>query len=759
MFLIASLLLNTGLLVFSNFGSFFDNITKELNASKSYYAMPSSMYTSEVKEYLVNNSNIKELQVEDIYWGDAILSYQEDERDINLALLDANKERTLSKWKFIGEHLPAEKMSIYIPYIFHLDGGYELNDTLQIKLNGKDLSFTVKGFVEDIFLSSLDTGLLSGYVPHETFELIANQLCDEKATLIFTNEDVTNSEVEKTIRELSGTEQTGTSMKAAKGLYGFDLSLVEMSRVFMSSIISIVVVVFAAIIVLVNLIVVRFRIRISIIDDMTKIGSLKAVGYTSRQIMLSMAYQYTLIAFAGSAVGIVLSYLVLPVLSDVFAVQSGLKWEQGFDVVISSITLIILLIITMFVAFLSSRRVNKLTPIVALRGGIITHSFRKNPVPLHKAKGRLTVVLAMKGLLQSKKQSMMIALIVIAISFAGAFAVIMYYNTTIETKTFAETPGIELSNISAVREPGTDSKLILEDITQLPGVKKTQYLDELSVTIEDNELKAFVMEDFSEKETDTVYEGRYPIHSNEIVLAGRFAEQIHKGIRDTVIVEAGESKEEFLITGLSQGSYMGGMNVSMRLDGMQKLTPDLDLNTLHIYLEKGEVTSAEFAAKLESSYADVFVSVTDMDKQIELGMGMYADMVGKVGLVILVITVLVDVLVLYFVINSSVVRKKRDLGIQKAIGFTTFQLMNQLSLGFLPPVILGVSIGSFLGISQGNNIMSLAQRSMGIMKANYIIKPFWILLFGATIVFISYVTSMLITYRVRKISAYALVTE
>jgi putative ABC transport system permease protein len=48
---------------------------------------------------------------------------------------------------------------------------------------------------------------------------------------------------------------------------------------------------------------------------------------------------------------------------------------------------------------------------------------------------------------------------------------------------------------------------------------------------------------------------------------------------------------------------------------------------------------------------------------------------------------------------------------------------------------------------------------MGIMRANYIITPIWIALFGAGIAIVSYAISMLITYRIRRISAYGLVSE
>jgi putative ABC transport system permease protein len=45
------------------------------------------------------------------------------------------------------------------------------------------------------------------------------------------------------------------------------------------------------------------------------------------------------------------------------------------------------------------------------------------------------------------------------------------------------------------------------------------------------------------------------------------------------------------------------------------------------------------------------------------------------------------------------------------------------------------------------------------MKADYIITPIWIALFGVSIVIVSYITSMLLTYRIRKISAYELISE
>jgi putative ABC transport system permease protein len=356
------------------------------------------------------------------------------------------------------------------------------------------------------------------------------------------------------------------------------------------------------------------------------------------------------------------------------------------------------------------------------------------------------------------KQSIMIAVIIIAVAFAGTFAVVMYYNTSIDTKAFLETPGIELSNAVAVLKTDTDNALIIKNIKNMSGVRKVQFIDETMVKIDENQVSAYVMEDYSTKETNTVYKGRYPLHSNEIVLAGHLANMIKKTIGDNVTLKVGDAEAQFLVTGLSQGAFMGGMNAAIRYDSIIKLNPNFKKQSLQIYLNKG-VNAGKFVEGLEKLYGDRIISAVDMDKNIELGAGAYISIVSKVGIAILVVTIAIVILVLYFVINSSVVRRKRELGIQKAIGFTTFQLMNQLSLGFLPPIIVGVCIGSVVGITQTNVIMTLAQGAMGIMKANFIITPVWIALFGVAIVIVSYTTSMFITYSIRKISAYSLVTE
>lgn len=49
----------------------------------------------------------------------------------------------MSKWKFVGEHLPLEDMSIYLPTIFYEIGRYNLNDEFKVVLVANDLTLSM----------------------------------------------------------------------------------------------------------------------------------------------------------------------------------------------------------------------------------------------------------------------------------------------------------------------------------------------------------------------------------------------------------------------------------------------------------------------------------------------------------------------------------------------------------------------------------------------------------------------------------------
>ncbi len=763
MLIIAAIVLNLGLLMFLNYNSFFDKTADELNTSDCYMTIPFQYYNDDLLSFIENHNNVKEVENEYSIPRNVRVKKADNKEIDNIMLFFNNDvERNLTKKKFVGEYLPLDDNSIYVGYYFNVEWGYELNDKLTIDFGNGEKEYTIKGFIEDIYYASPDMGVISGYFSEYEFNRILDST-DNKCMVCQINlykdiavveTDVNEYIVNNISSEIKGDNNLSTS------LFCIHLSLCKYSRTMMASIIAVMMVALSLIITIICIIVIRFRIKNSIEEDMTKIGSLKAIGYTTKQIIFSIVLQFLIISIIGCIIGIALSYVALPWIADVLSGQSALKWEQGFDLIDAIATLVIILIFVIVISLTTATKIKFINPIIALRGGITTHNFKKNYFPLDKTKGGLSVILGMKSIMQNVKQSIMICIITLSVTFVGVFGLIMFYNTTVDKTAFAESPGMEVSNILLqIDTEMIDNDTFLNEIKKREGIEYAQYISNYNtITIEGLTIHNTVMIDYSNRRTNTIYEGRYPIHDNEIAINGSAAKLMEKNIGDTVTVKYQLEEKEYLITGFQQGMSFGGMTSSMTYNGYLKLCPDYILNNLYIYLDD-DVDTAKYLQSILDDYGDIIVKSYNEDKEFEEGMGMYTGIVSKVGVAILGVSFAIIILVLYFVLNALVIRQRRELGIQKAIGYTTIKLMNQIAFSVMPSIIIGIILGSIIGVLTGNPIMSLVQSGMGIAKTNYIIMPDWIIIFSIGLAIIAYIASMLITLKIRKISAYSLVTE
>ena len=179
-------------------------------------------------------------------------------------------------------------------------------------------------------------------------------------------------------------------------IFDFIYDNAKQARTMVPMIAGIVVTAFAAILLAVSMIVIRFRIVNSIEEGMTNIGAQKAVGYRNAQIVSSVVIQFACIAVVGGVAGTALAQAVIPAVMKILEPVTGLVWNPGFDMGTAAIALCSVLLTVSLISFLSARRINKLHPLIALRGGITTHSFKKNALPLDTARGNFNFLLALK---------------------------------------------------------------------------------------------------------------------------------------------------------------------------------------------------------------------------------------------------------------------------------------------------------------------------------------------------------------------------
>jgi len=751
LFLIAAMLLNVGLSVLFGFTNHFDQIVEELNASDSYFVVSTHLWCNDVEQLIREHSD--EFYVHNTVAIVMEIPWNDETMDNMLVFSDINETRTLSQWKLVGDSMPAVPDGIYVPFIFYVNG-YSLGDAVTFSFDDEHLHFTVIGFTESVY-----TDLMGAppqvFVPSARFAELSNDFPDFRLSLVFANDVENPAELEFLLRE--HIQPLITFEHDAYFLAALSIDQTRANRTLMATMLSVMMISFTLVIAGVSLLVIRFRIKNSIEEDMPKIGSLQSIGYTSRQITQTFVFQYGSVVLLSSLVSTIPAFFLLPLIGQVFAAQSGLYWNPGFTPVPNLVTVLGLTLIVFMVARISARGIRKISPVPALRGGISTHSFKRNHLPLEKSRLPINPTLALKSFLQGMRQSVMMFFVLLAVAFTAVIALVIFYNSTVNLSAFEQVPGIERSNASIILSPTEDILALRDDVMMHADVRDSQFLDTTQIIVSDIFVGAIVMDDYGRRVTRNVYRGIFPRYDNEIAIAGLLAQQLDVSVGDEVFV--GRDETPFIVTGLTQGMEAGGpLTVYLTADGMRNIDYDFMQSTLIIYLYPG-IDAAIFVEEMEEQFGDYAFFFTDMDASFTEGVSGFASIMSLVGVAILLVSVFVILLVLYFVIGSTIVRRHRDLGIQKAIGFTTLNLMNQISLALSFPILLGTAVGAILGALLINPGMSVGMSALGVMQGNFIVNITWVIASGVIIVVLSYLISMLVTLRIRKISAYRLVME
>ena len=743
------MLLNTGLSIITGFGNHFNNIAYELNTSDVYIYMRDTMFTPKVEEAIRQNST--EYQINE---GLGImvpqLSWDGGDMPGSIFVRNAEEHMYLSRWKTIGEYNPLDYNSILMPFIFHVRHGLQLGDSVYITLSGQPTAFTIAGFMENIFVEPMFTANTFIFSAQRYESLRAHDVVN--VTFVYANGIGNILDFNELMAQVTGIRGAGFDPDIFLGVRTLDQFR---ARTQIASMLAVFMVIFTVIIAIVSLLAIRFRIKNSIEEDMPKIGSLQSIGYTSRQIIASFVVQYGGIVLCVAILSVVPAFFLLPVVSHVLAADSGMYWNPGFMPDTALMAVLGLTLVVVLFTRLSCGGIKKIAPVLALRGGLKTHSFKRNPLPLHKTMLSINAALGLKSVLQGVRQSIMMFVVVGAVSLTAVIALVVFYNSAIDVTAFELIPGIERANGQIIFANNVDVYEYQERVNAHPDVRDSMFYSVTNLSIEGESSNIGIMEDYGRRVTQNVFRGIFPRYANEVALSGQTARFFGVGIGDEVVI--GDYNHRFLVTGLTSGMY-GAFRAYITTEGMRTINPDFAQSILLVYLNEG-IDAALFIEEMESYFGEAVFHVADVDAAFEAGVGGIAGVMSLVGVVIIIVSAFVIVLVLYFVIAGTIVRRRRDLGIQKAIGYTTSNLMRQITLQLTFPIVIGVVAGTVAGIFSVNPLMTMGMAGMGIMQVSFIVNPVWAIVGGITIVVLAYTVSTLVTLRIRKISAYKLVTE
>ncbi len=133
--------------------------------------------------------------------------------------------------------------------------------------------------------------------------------------------------------------------------------------------------------------------------------------------------------------------------------------------------------------------------------------------------------------------------------------------------------------------------------------------------------------------------------------------------------------------------------------------------------------------------------------------------VSLVILILIVLNIFTVLIVIRLLLKTVFIKREKEFGIKKAVGFTSGQLRIQLALSLIPVSMIGSVLGGICACLTTNVLFDLIFNSYGIRNSDLLINPVVVPVTLLIVTLIVFVISFLMSGRMRKVSAYQLISE
>lgn len=482
-----------------------------------------------------------------------------------------------------------------------------------------------------------------------------------------------------------------------------------------------------------------------------------ASGYTKGQLMGSTCMEMLILSAAGSCFGLFIGCLLNKTVGTLVSLLIGLKWNQPFDGSAAMLVFVLVNVVVFLVTVLSGRGYGKIEILEALRGGIKTHNFRVNHMPLAKCPLPQPLSLGIKSILGEKRKNAAIMGVVTLLGFASSTGFALFQNFGLDDQALIEMMGVEtgtaLLSGQGVEEAG-------QKMETWDGVRKVLYYDNRSVKLAVDEKQVVLTCDFWKdpelNECIMLIEGHLPRYDNEISVTVAVADQLGVKAGDIIYVEGDQEKKDYIISGITQQMENLGFKATMTMEGSARINGSSVVNQIRIYTED-DCVYEQIEKKIKTEFPDL--EITDLNKNMEIVLSSVRAAMALICAVFVMITVVIVMLTIILLVKTKIIREWKQYGVYKALGFTTGELIIQIQMSSLPVFLAGSIFGAGLSVYLLNPLVQACLSSAGIVQSDLTVHAIWLILSVAIIMAVSTGVSFLCAYRVRKVEPVKMLTE
>ncbi|MBR4573302.1 MAG: ABC transporter permease [Lachnospiraceae bacterium] len=656
---------------------------------------------------------------------------------------------------------------VVIPVSF--SGSYKIGDVMELKIGENVYPLKVGGFNEDnIYCSPMNMGTYLIYTSEKLYNTIAFENPKKALPCKLIKTDLSkkakntgrdaNSYCDDLFNEFNDWYIAYCRKNPDYALYSMNFlpaELMKTASLILPLIFIAIVLMFAVVMLVIAMVIIHFSVKNFIMLNMRNTGIMEASGYTIRELVMILLLQLLLVAGSGCACGITAGAASMGPAGAIILATLGLSWNQPADPLVCAFVFAGICVVVTVLTMALGREYSKTSVLSALHGGNSVTRRRRNIFSFEHTHLPLGLTLACKdtfGKFSSKIGTIFI-MMVLSISTMLGFGMVDSY-------TRDDAALLSLAGMFDCDAVVDGSETMMNNIAAMNTVKSvyadTWYAFNYSVG---NRMSSITTRAFTDTSTivgGSILEGGWPVRANEIMLASAAADTLGATLGDTVTIKNSGKEEDFRVCGLCQTMNNMGMMAYITIEGYERVAPPVDEYDIWVNLKNGR-SFAEFKEEFEDAYPDV--EVTDYREAAKNTTGVVSAGMKAVALFIAALTVMIVAFVESLIVRAQITREWRNLGVSKALGFTSEQLIRQVMLSNMPAIVIGVAAGLALSPVSCASLMKSAFAIFGFRKAVFSVLPTSYILTSLIICGIAMITAALLGRRIKSLEPVKMITE
>lgn len=746
----ASALLSLAATLFADLSGAVDQLMQDAKTPHFMQMHSGEIEMSELEAFVRETSDVEDFQVmEFLNIDNARMVLGDHSLDGNIQ--DNGFCTQSSRFDFLldlnNQAVQPREGELYVPVCYYKDGTVQVGD--QALIDG--LPFTVAGFVRDSQMNSALASSKRFLVSEADFPRLSSS-GNVEYLIEFRLHDPSGLSSFETAYSAAGLPSNGPALT---------LPLFQMLSAISDGIMIAVIILIGLLVIFIAFLCIRFTLLAKIEDDTREIGVMKAIGMRLSDIRRIYLTLYAALAAVGSIAGYLLSFLLQKPLQENIRLNLGKSSHGAMAIRLGVLGMILVFLSVLFYVNWNLRCFRKISAAQAIRFGSQDDSAAKVST-VRLSANRLfstNLLLGLKDVLARKRlYATMLAVIVLA-SFIMIVPQNLYH--TISGKDFVTYMGVgqcdlrlDIQQVSQLEEK---TAVIGTYMDEDPGIARhAQFITKVyPLALEDGTTENIKVELCDHSVFPLQYaEGKMPEGEYEIALSAMNAEELEKGIGDSITLITASGATPLTICGIYSDITNGGKTAKAAFT---------DTSTEAAWsVICADLTGSGLLAAGVSDYAEHFpyAKVSSLDEYTAQTFGQTRDSVRTAALISILVAAAITLLVTLLSMKLLAAKDRYSIAVLRAIGFTTRDIRRQYTWRAALVLIAGVILGTALAGTLGEALSGIAVSSFGAATFHLTINPLTTyLLSPAILLFAALLATILGTLQAGEVHIYESIKE